>query len=140
MQGAINAFCSKSWKYQESYYVTPLRPECVADMIISRMTDRHQARIIFDEIVFEPTTLNLILSKCGTTTPSMRDTKYLKDWVAETTTSSETRRLLVAVLKDAIDFVFEPIGRRSFSLYVDHDERITVFSNSRAEVKWTWDQ
>ena len=133
----LNAQCDRGWRLREApfpfqiTFKTPLQELAPFVRGILSPFLFQELAIRIETVVFEPGELIQFLGDHGID-------KKGEPWLDGETFTAENERealeLLEAVLGDWIDFVAIPSPNPTFAIYADHDEYITVFTQTAARL------
>lgn len=125
--GEIKRFRRSSWKFQETF-LTPLKElERFTSIIITAHAPLEGASVTIDEVVFEPKTLNSLMTKHSISEALTHDVSL------DVTGGEEVKVLLCSALSDWVDFLFVPTPK-PFVIYADHDEYTTFYANTKGNL------
>lgn len=125
--GTLKKFQETPGRFQRTFH-TPLKtlPSFVT-AILSAFDEVHSGTLTIDEVVFQPTALEALLSRNGLPVDLPCDTSIIAE------NDAEIESLLVAAFSEWVDFLFVSLPE-SFVLYADHDEYATFFAASQSKL------
>ena len=129
----MSAQRDRGWRLHEApfpfqqTFVTPLQNLSLFVPTLLSTFDFQELAIKIETVVFEPDELIAFLAHYGI---DKREEPWLdgETFIAEN--KVEAAKLLEATLADWIDFAAMPSPEETFAIYADHDEYITVFTQS----------
>jgi hypothetical protein len=124
--GYVKRFRRTPWKFQRTFR-TPLRDlNRFVAAIVSAIEPSQTATVVIDGVIMPPRHLPALFA-------SESAPLFPHESAITTTGATNAAKLLHAALADWTDFIFVTTPK-SFVIYADHDERLTVFGHTRSNV------
>lgn len=125
--GIFKQISRKVWTFQRTFQ-TPLgNLEPFVSAILSRLEPTTRYTTVIDGYVFDPDHMRGLLSAYPLSI------KVTHDWSIESIDHASTKKLLVAMFQDWIDFIFLP-KPQPFCFYADHDEYTTFYAMTKSNL------
>jgi hypothetical protein len=124
--GALKKFKRTPWRFQQTFQ-TPLQQlKPFVAMICEAVEDLQRGELIIEGFAFGPDKLAAFAQPSSIAL-------LKRDGVLTATGPEALNELLFHALSDWLDFAFIPTPK-PFVIYADHDEFITFFANSKANL------